>query len=39
MKITDAVQLKFGTDLPCEVEYERDGVKVVFILAPRIESD
>lgn len=39
MKLTDAVRLKFGTDLPCKVEYERDGVKVVFILAPRIESD
>ena len=39
MKATDEVLLQFGTDLPCEIGYVRDGVKVEYMLAPRIESD
>lgn len=39
MKMTDEILLQLGTDLPCEIEYTRDGVEVGFILAPRIEPD
>ena len=35
----DDVMFMFSTDNPCEIEYERDGVKVAFMLAPYIESD
>ena len=35
----DDVMFTFSTDNPCEIEYERDGVKIAFMLAPRIESD
>jgi len=42
MNVDDAVQFSFATNKPCEIVYERDGVKVVHILAahmPHIESD
>ena len=38
MKATDSVAFKFSTDAPCEIEYERDGMKIRFMLAPRIDS-
>ena len=39
MRVADDVTLKFATDMPCEIAYARDGVKVRHILAPRIESE
>ena len=39
MVVADKVQLSFSTDFPCEIAYERDGVDVRFVVAPRIESD
>jgi DNA polymerase III sliding clamp (beta) subunit (PCNA family) len=39
MQVADEIILKFATDMPCEIAYARDGVKVRHILAPRIESD
>lgn len=39
MRVKDEVVLQFATDCPCEIQYERDGVKVEFMLAPRIESE
>lgn len=37
MKATDSVAFRFSADASCEIEYERDGVKIRFMLAPRIE--
>jgi len=37
MKATDTVRFQFATDEPCEISYERDGVRVIFVIAPRIE--
>jgi len=39
MRSSDEVMVSFGTDLPCEIEYTRDGVAIWYMLAPRIESD
>jgi len=39
LRANDEIMIQFATDLPCEIEYERDGVNVKFIVAPRIESD
>lgn len=39
LRATDEVMVQFATDLPCAIEYERDGVNVEFMVAPRIESD
>jgi len=38
MMATDDVCFRFTTDIPCEIMYERDGVDVWFVLAPRIED-
>lgn len=38
IKATDEVLVQFSTDTPCEISYEREGVKVCVILAPRIED-
>lgn len=37
-RATDAVSWCFGVDMPCEIRYERDGVEILYMLAPRIES-
>jgi len=39
MVVSDDVELKFDTDYPASIEYDRDGVNVYFIVAPRIDSD
>jgi len=39
MRATDEVMVRFDMDMPCEIEYARDGVVVWHMLAPRIESD
>ena len=39
MRGSDDVLLQLSEDRPCEIEYERDGVAVWFVVAPRIESD
>lgn len=39
MRATDDVLFRFSKDMPCEIEYVRDGVAVRFMLAPRIEGD
>ena len=39
MRGSDDVLLRFSMDMPCEIEYERDGVAVWFVVAPRTESD
>lgn len=38
MKSADEVMWQFATDMPCDIQYSRDGVSVRHILAPRIES-
>ena len=39
IRAKDVVMFSFSTDYPCEIEYERDGVRVAFMLAPRIRSN
>lgn len=38
IKASDEVTWRFATNLPCEIEYIRDGCEVSHMLAPRIES-
>lgn len=38
MRGSDDVLLQLSEDRPCKIEYERDGVAVWFMVAPRTES-
>lgn len=39
IEATDKLLFSFGDGLPCAIEYEHDGVKVVYVLAPHIRTD
>jgi proliferating cell nuclear antigen len=34
----DLLKIYLGSDMPVKIEYEVSGSKLVFLLAPRIES-
>jgi proliferating cell nuclear antigen len=38
-KIADKVQLQFSNDYPCRIDFRGENIEVVFILAPRVESN
>ena len=38
-KIAEKVQLQFSNDYPCRIDFRGENIEIVFILAPRVESN